>query len=182
LYGLQILLENSGKFFNFFLKNRDTLNTKHFQNSIVYYLLFYFFSIFDIFFFYFTCLWFSKKLENFCVVLLYGSEILSKNWDIWNPKFQQNSIVYYFFFNFLAFLAFCFLFHVPQLVQKLSNFLWCFIGSVRDFTNDFWKILKVLLKKILICKIFFFQNFAVYYLFFYFFYYFWHFIFNFVYL
>jgi len=35
---------------------------------------------------------FSKKLENFCVVLLYGYEILSKNLDIWNPKFQQNSI------------------------------------------------------------------------------------------
>jgi len=65
------------------------------------------------FFSYFTCLWFSKELENFCVVLLYGSEILSKNWDIWNPKVQQNSIVYYFFFNFLAFLAFRFVFHVP---------------------------------------------------------------------
>jgi len=27
---------------------------------------------------------------------------------------------------------------------------------VRDFTNDFWKILKVLLKKLLICEIYFF--------------------------
>jgi len=71
------------------------------------------------------------------------------------PSFTNSFLV------FLPFLAFCFLFHVPQLVQKLSNFLWYFIGSVRGFTNDFWKILKVLLKKILICEIFFFQNFAV---------------------
>ena len=40
LYGLQILSENSEKFLNFYQKNRNTLNTKHFQNSIVYYLLF----------------------------------------------------------------------------------------------------------------------------------------------
>jgi len=30
--------------------------------------------------------------------------------------------------------------------KKLWNFLWCFIGRIRDFTNDFWKILKVPLK------------------------------------
>jgi len=112
---------------------------------------------------------------------LYGSEILSKNWDIWNPKFQQNSIVYYFFFNFLAFLAYWLLFHVPKLVQKLWNFLWCFIGRVRDFTNNFWKFLKVLLKKILMWNMFFVKilRFTIC---FFIFYYFWHFIFNFVYM
>jgi len=113
---------------------------------------------------------------------LYGSEILSKNWDIWNPKFQQNSIVYYFFFTFLAFLALCSLFHVPKLIQKLWNFLWCFIGRVRDFTNNFWKFLKVLLKKILICEICFFPKFCDLLFVFLFFYYFCHFIFNFVYM
>jgi len=113
---------------------------------------------------------------------LYGSQILSKNWDIWNTKFQQNSIVYYFFFIFLAFFAFCFLFHLSKLVQKLWNFLWCFIGRVRDFTNDFWKILKVPLKKILICEIFFFSKFCDLIFGFLFFYYFGHFIFNFVHL
>jgi len=87
---------------------------------------------------------------------LYGSKILSKNWDIWNKKFQQNYIVYYIFFIFLAFLAFCFLFRLSKLVLKLWNFLWYFIGRVKDFTNDFWKILKVALKRILICEIFFF--------------------------
>jgi len=69
------------------------------------------------------------------------------------------------FVGFLALLAFCFLFHLSKLVQKLWNFLWCFIGRVRDFTSNFWKILKVLLKKLFMCEIFFFQNSAVYYLF-----------------
>jgi len=58
----QRILENSWIFIK---KNRNTLNTKHFQNCIVYYLLFLFFSIFDINFFYFTSLWFLKKNLNF---------------------------------------------------------------------------------------------------------------------
>jgi len=92
------------------------------------------------------------------------------NWDIWNPKFQQNSTVYYFLFIFLEVFAFCFLFHLSKLVQKLWNFLQCFIGRVRYFTNDLWKIVKVLFKKIFICEIiFFFQNSALYNLFFLFF-------------
>jgi len=104
---------------------------------------------------------YHKILQN------YGF-FFKKNWDIWNPKFQQNSIVYYFFFIFSGILAFCFLFHLSKRVQKLWNFLLCFIGRVRDFTNDFWKNLKILFKKILICE-FFFQNSTVYYLFLYFF-------------
>jgi len=91
-----------------------------------------------------------------------------KNCDIWNLEFQQNSIICHFFFIFLAFLAFFFLFHLSKLVQKLWNILQCFIGRVRDFTNDFWKILKVLLKKYWYMKYFLLQNLAVYYLFFYF--------------
>jgi len=98
-------------------------------------LLFVFFSIFDIFFSILAVYGFQKNFKILFVVLLYGSEILSKNsvklwfffsknnWDIWNPKFQQNSIVYYFVFTFLAFLAFCFLFHLSKLVQKLWNIL-----------------------------------------------------------
>ena len=92
-----------------------------------------------------------KKLLNFCVVLLYGTEILSKNWDIWNTKFQQNTI---FTISFL--LCSIFGIHLSKLVQKLLNFLWCFIGRVRDFTNNLWKILKFILKKMLICEILFF--------------------------
>ena len=104
--------------------------------------------------------------KTFCKTMVFFSK---KNWDISNPKFQQNSIVYYFFFIFLAFFEFCFLFHLSILGQKLWNFLWCFIGRIRDFTSDFWKILKLLLRKYWYVKYFLFQNFAVYYLFFYFF-------------
>ena len=102
---------------------------------------------------------YQKILQNYVF-------FFKKNWDIWNPKFQKNFIDYYFFFIFLAFLAFCFLFHLSKVFQKLWNFLKCFIARVRDFTNDLWKILKVHLKKILICEIIFFQNSAVYFLFF----------------
>jgi len=77
-------------------------------------------------------------------------------------------------------LAFWFLFHLSKLVQKLWNFLWWFIGRVRNFTSVFWKILKVLFKKISICEIFFFLSKFCGLLFsLYFFYYFWHFIFQF---
>ena len=146
-------------------KNIDMWNILFFLNSAVYYLFFYFFYYFWHFIFNFFYLYLSKNSRKFDIFLFYGLEVLSKNFgnswnvyqkniDIWNPKFQQNSIVYYFFFIFLAFLALCLLFHVPKLVEKLWNFLWCFIGRVRYFSNDFWNILKVHLKKILICEIF----------------------------
>ena len=74
-----------------------------------------------------------------------------------------------FLFYFLAFLAFFSSISPIQTCQKIMEFFVVFY-SKGHFTNDFWKILKVLLeKKILICEIFFFQNFAVYYFFFYFF-------------
>jgi len=100
---------------------------------------------------------FKKNCKIFVLFYCMDPRFNKKNWDIWNPKFQENSIGYYFFFIFLAFLALCFLFHVPKLLPKLWNFFWCFIGRVGDFTNNFWKILKVLLKKILICEIFIFK-------------------------
>ena len=99
--------------------------------------------------------WIPDFIKKLCTTMLFF--FVKKDWDIWNPKFQKNSIVYYFFFIFLAFSAFCFLFHLSKLVQKFWNFLWCFIRRIRDFTSDFWKILKVLLKKLLICEIFFFK-------------------------
>jgi len=52
---------------------------------------------------------------------------------------------------------------------------------VRDFTNDFWKIVNVLLKKYWYVKYLFFSKFCGLLFVFLFFYYFWHFIFNFVY-
>jgi len=88
----------------------------------------------------------------------YGSEILSKNWDIWNTKFQQNSTVYYLFFIFLAFLAFCFLFHLSKLVQKLWNFFVVFDWNGYRFYQRFLENCKSSFKKILICEIFIFSK------------------------
>jgi len=96
-------------------KNREIWNTKHFHNSIVYYLFFYFL-VFLTSFFLFYLLIVIKKFLKFLCFLFYESEILSRNsaklwfffmkiWYIWNPKFHQNSIIYYFFLIFLAFLT-----------------------------------------------------------------------------
>jgi len=57
--------------------------------------------------------------------------------EIFEIENFNNFIVYYFFLIFLAFFAFCFLFHVSYLVQKLWNFLCCFIGRVTDFYQRF---------------------------------------------
>jgi len=112
----------------------------------------------------------------YCMDLRFYQKILQnygfffkKNWDIWNPKFLQNSIVYYFFFIFFSIFGIWFSISPIQTCPIIMEFFVVFY-SKGHFTNDFWKILKVLLeKKILICEIFFFQNFAVYYFFFYFF-------------
>jgi len=131
-------------------------------------------------FFHFTCLWFSKKFQNFCLVVLYGSEILPKNstklwfffkrnWDIWNPKFQQNSIVYNFVFIFLPFLAFYFLFHLSKTCLKIMEFLVVFYWKCKRFYQRFLKNSKSCLKKNIDMWNIFFQNSTVYYLFLYFF-------------
>jgi len=108
-----------------------------------------------------------------CVFLLSGSEILSKHYaklwlffskylrylksKIW-PKFHR----LLFLFIFLAFFtSFFFLFHLSKLIQKLLNFVYYFIGRIRDMWNNF------------------FPNSAKYYLFFY---YVQHFLFYFIYL
>jgi len=93
-------------------------------------------------------------------------------------KIPSFTISFLFFQHFLHFVFYS---TYPNLSKHYGIFLCCFIGSIRDFTNDFWKILKVLLKKLLICE-FFFQNFVVYNLFFYFFIIFDILIFNFVYM
>jgi len=107
--------------------------------------------------------------------------MLSKNWDNWNPKFQQNSIVYYFFFIFLAFLTFCFLFHLSKLVQKLWNFfssictcqkileifMFFYFYGLEILSKNFRKSWIVFQKNIDIWNPKFFINSIVYYLFFY---------------
>jgi len=91
----QRILENSWVFLE---KNREIWNTKHFQNFIVYYLLFYFLVFLTSFFLFYVPIVIKKFLKFLCF-LLYESEILSKNsgklwfffkkiWYIWNQKFH----------------------------------------------------------------------------------------------
>ena len=75
----QKILENS---WSLIKRNRDIINTKHFQNSIVYYLLFNFFNIFDIFFSILPIYGFQKILKIF--VLLYCMD------PRFYPKILQN--------------------------------------------------------------------------------------------
>ena len=121
-----------------------------------------FFSIFDIFFFsIFTYLWRSKNCNIF--VLFYCMD----------PRFYKKIEIFgienlnkipSFTISFLFFSVFGILFSISpiQTCPKITEFLWCFIRRVRDFANNFWKILKVLLKTMLI-------NSTIYYFFFCFF-------------
>ena len=81
-----------------------------------------------------------------------------------------------FTISFLYFSIFGILFSIPpiQTCPKIMEFFVVFYCKVRDFTNDFWKILKVLLKKnIDMWNIFFFKI-LLFTICFLFFYYFWH--------
>jgi len=117
----------------FIEKNRDIWHTKHFQNSIVYYLLFHFLVFLTSFFLFYLPIVVKKFLKLLCF-LLYGSEILSKNsGKLW--FFYQENLIYLkskisptfhnllflsYFFN--IFDIFFFLFHLSKLVKKLLNF------------------------------------------------------------
>ena len=84
-------------------KNRDIVNTKHFHNSIVHYLLFNFLVFLTSFFLVYPSMVFKKFLKFLCCFIVWIRDFIKnfsktmvfffkKNWDIWNPKFQQNSI------------------------------------------------------------------------------------------
>jgi len=70
----------------------------------------------SVLFYYMDLRIYQKILQN------YSLFFFKKNWDIWNPKFQQNSIVYYFFFIFLEFLHFVFYFTYPNLSKNYESF------------------------------------------------------------
>jgi len=92
------------------------------------------------------------------VLLLYGSEILSKNsaklwfifwkknWDIWNLKFQQNSIVYYFI---LFFQHFCIFFSIStiQTCPKIMKFFAVIYWKGKRFYQRFLENSKSFFKK-----------------------------------
>jgi len=71
-------------------KNKDIVNTKHFQNSIVYYLPFNFVVYLTFLLFY--------GLEILSMIFGKSWNIFQKNIDIWNPKLFINFIIYFLFF------------------------------------------------------------------------------------
>jgi len=175
----QRILENSW----IFIKNIEILSIQIIFRIPCFLFAFLIFKFFlHIFFLFYLSMVFTKNIKFLCYFIIWILYFIKKFEIFEIQNFNKIPSFTISFLFFLAFLAFCFLFHVPKLVQILWNFLWCFIGRVRYFTNDFWKILKVLLKKILICEIFDFSKFYSLLFVFLFSYYFWHFIFNFVYL
>jgi len=118
----------------FIEKNRDIWNTKHFQNFIVYYLLFYVLvfltSLFSILPPY-NCQKVLKICVFDCMDQRFYQRIL-QNYDFFfqenliylkskiSPKFHNLLFLSYFFSIFDIFF---FLFHLSKLVQKLFNFL-----------------------------------------------------------
>jgi len=72
---------------------------------------------------------------------------LKKNLDIWNPKFQQNSIVYYFFLVFQHLWHFFFNFTYPTLSKNYGIFCSVLFEGLEIWPTIFWKILKVVSKK-----------------------------------
>jgi len=132
------ILESSWIFIE---KNRDIWNTKHFQNSIIYYLLFLFFIIFNIFFSglppyscqkilkIFVCfiVWIREFMKAFYKTMVF---YFKKIWYIWNPKFHQNSLIYYFFllfFSIFDIFFFCY-FTYPN----LSKNYWIFCSVLLE--------------------------------------------------
>ena len=128
MYQLEILSNKFGNLWIFLKKNRYISNSIFFQNFIVYYFFFIFWRLFSLSPIH-TC---QKHYEIFCSVLLDELEILSTN---------------FCFFNFLVFLTFSFLFHLSILVKKFWKFLWCFILWIRDFIEEFFKIMEYFSKQ-----------------------------------
>ena len=158
----QRILENLWIFIE---KNRDIWNTKHFQNSIVDYLLFNFIVFLTSFFLFYlpiVVIKFLKFCGFYCMDPRFYQRILQnygfffkKIWCIWNPKFHQNSIIYYFFLIFLAFLTSFFSIQPIQSCQKIIEFFVVFCWKDWRFYQRILKISRSSFKKIYICEIFF---------------------------
>jgi len=129
---LKILSENSRKFL--IKKNRDIVNTKIFQNSIGYYMLFNFVVFLTSFFLVYLFMVFKKFLKVLCCFIVWIRDFIKKIVKLWfffqkklrylksiiSTKFRRLLFILYLF---LSFLAFFFLFYLSKLVKKLWKFL-----------------------------------------------------------
>ena len=82
-----------------------------------------------------------------------------------SKKFNCLLFLFYFFSIFDIFFSISPILTCPKIMKFFVVFC---IGRVRDFTNDLWKILKVLFKKILICEILFSKFWALLFVFYFF--------------
>jgi len=109
--------------------------------------------------------WIQDFIKKLCIsMVLFEKKLRYLKYKI-STKFHH----LLFFFYFFSIFGILFSISPIQTCPKIKNFLWCFIRRIRDFTSNFWKILKVLLKKLFMCEIFFFSKFCgllfVYYFF-----------------
>jgi len=116
----------------FIKKNRDIWNTKHFQNSIVYYLLFDFLVFLTSFFLFYLSIVVKKFLKflgsfillicdfikEFCKTLFF----FFKKFEIFKIK-NFTKIASFTFFIFLAFLTSFFSISPIQSCEKITEFL-----------------------------------------------------------
>ena len=75
-------------------------------------------------------------------------------------RIQQNLIVYYFFLCFQHFWRFVFYFTYPNMSKNYKIFCSALLERLEILLTISEKILKVFLKKIWICEIFFFSKFC----------------------
>ena len=130
-------------------KNRDIVKTKHFQNSIVYYLLFNFLVFFTSFFSVLPVDGFQKILKIFvffyCIDLRFPQKFL-QNYGFFLKKIEifeiQNfnkipSFTISFLF-FLAFLTFFFYFTYPNLSNNYGIFCCFLFEGLEILSTNSW--------------------------------------------
>jgi len=126
----QRILENSWILIK---KNRHIVNTKLFQNSIVYYMLFHFLVFLTSFFLFYLSMvfknfltflccfieWIRDFIKKFCKTMVFFQKKI-EIFEIQNFNKIPSFIISFLFFSIFGIF---FLFHLSKLVKKLGNFL-----------------------------------------------------------
>jgi len=145
----QRILENSWIFTK---KNRDIWNTKHFQNSNVYYLLSDFLVFLTSFFLFnlsiivkkflnFLCCfirWIQDFIKELCKTIVFF--FLKKSWDLWNPKFTK---ITSFTISLLFFYHFLYLLFSISPIQTCEKIMVFFVAFYWNDYRFYQRILKI---------------------------------------
>jgi len=151
----QRILENSWILIK---KNRDIVNTKHFQNSIVYYLrfnflvfltsffLFYLFMVFKKFLKVLCCfvVWIWDFIQKFCKTMVFSSKKI-EIFEIHNfSKIPSFTISFLFFYHFWHFFSIS----PTQTWQKILELFVVFYSKDKRFNQRILEICKSSFTKI----------------------------------